>query len=122
MDGPVLAKGLPAGSHLRLERSSKVILHFVIVPRDIDRHRFQEPSQRGSSPLVIMLGAILRQRSGDRIRPRLIRRRQANAVGIDGIAEKNEEIRPLSANGVENRVARLTLKAAFLPAQLPAPR
>src|SRR4029453_18192555 len=68
-----------------------------------------------------MLCTVVRQRRRNEVRTRLIRRRHADAVVIDRVAEENKEIGPLRANRVEDGIPRLTLPALILPAEVTAP-
>src|SRR3970282_528184 len=78
----------------------EIILHFVIIPHHIPTG-FQKTSLGGS---IIAVGAILRPKFAEPVGA-------AAPVGVNGVAEVQEEIGALSAHCIHNREGLVTFPA-----------
>src|SRR5215813_5951530 len=106
---------------------SRVVDDLVIVPDREDRNRRQKTPQRRIlsvvppyGPELVELGRRDRQSGNLRIIA-VAARRFARIVGIDHVAEGNEECRFSVANAIEDIVPSLRIAADVLATQITAP-
>src|ERR1041384_8277351 len=93
----------------------------MIVPDDIDRNVGEKLPQGLRTPLIAMTCTVVGQGRRQKISAWFVRRRRAHMVGVDRIADEQEEIELLGTHHIEDRVSGSATSTMLLATQIAAP-
>src|SRR5262249_57718188 len=120
-DGPVIEERLPSHGHQRLAWAREVVSDLVIVPDRQNRSGGVERGRRRILAILTVFVVVAGERRRDKVGARDDVGAATTMIGIDRVADEEEEVRTRSCHPPKDLVAALQRAAELSTAEVAAP-